>query len=116
MPKQGATQYDAAVGERAEHIRNVLAMSQNEVARRLGVTRQTIANYESGRTPMRADIVRMLCEVYGVSPDWLLGLTGTLVMKRKINGRLVELCEEGPTINSPLKTEKERQCQSTPEE
>lgn len=98
-------EYDVAIGERAAHIRNVLSMTMQEVADRLSVTRQTLSNYESGRTPMRADVVRSLCEVYGVSPSWLLGIDNELYHKSNMNGRSVELREKSPSIKSPLEEE-----------
>lgn len=95
-------EYDVAVGERAAHIRNVLSLTMQEVADKLSVTRQTLSNYESGKTPMRADVVRSLCEVYGISPSWLLGIDDELYHKSKVNGRLIELREKSPSIKSPL--------------
>lgn len=94
------SRYDMAVGERAAHIRNVLAMSSKEVAERIGITRQTLGNYESGRTPMKASTVRQLCLVYGCEPIWLLGMSDTLILRRKVNGRLIELREESPSIQT----------------
>ena len=100
--KDSGTRYDREIGERAAHIRNVFDISQTEVAARLGVTRQTLANYESGRTPMRAGVVRLLCDVYGISPSWLLGMTNELFFKGKKNGRSIELREQSPNIQSPM--------------
>ena len=95
-----ATAYDVAIGERAAHIRKVLAMTMSEVASRLNVTRQTLANYESGRTPMRASVIRQLCEVYGCQPTWLLGMDDRLHVKRKVGERFVELTETSPAIRT----------------
>lgn len=94
--------YDVAIGERAAHIRNVLSLSMNEVAERLSVTRQTLSNYENGKTPMRADVIRSLCEVYGIAPSWLLGIDDELYHKSSRNGRSIELREKSPSITSPL--------------
>lgn len=96
------TPYDKAIGERAAHIRNVLSLSMSEVAARLNVTRQTLSNYENGKTPMRADVIRSLCEVYGISPSWLLGIDDELYHKSRKNGRMIELREKSPSIQSPL--------------
>ena len=94
--------YDVAVGERASHIRNVLSMTLNEVADRLNITRQTLSNYESGKTPMRADVIRSLCEIYGISPSWLLGTDDSLNFKKVRGGRVMELHETSLSIKSPL--------------
>lgn len=98
------TPYDKQVGERAKHIREVLSITMQDVADQLGVTRQTVGNYESGSTPMRADIIRLLCEVYGVPSSWLLGMSDELYCKWEMkNGRIVELKEQSETIPSPKK-------------
>jgi len=102
---RGQSEYDVAIGERAAHIRNVLSMTMQEVADRLNVTRQTLSNYESGRTPMRADVVRSLCEVYNISHSWLLGISDELYFKSMIHGRSIELREKSPSIKSPLEEE-----------
>lgn len=82
-------------------------MTSNEVAKMLGVTRQTLCNYGSGRTPMRADVVRMLCEVYGVPATWLLGMTDNLDIKSNRNGRSLEIHEVSPSIPLRMRGEGE---------
>lgn len=94
--------YDKAVGERAARARTVLSMTTQYVADRLGITRQTLNNYEGGRTSMRTDIIRMLCELYGVTPSWLLGMTDEITITSKIGGRLTQFREESPVIPSPI--------------
>ncbi len=94
--------YDVAVGERASHMRKVLSMTSNEVADRLNVTRQTLSNYESGKTPMRADVIRSLCEIYDIDPSWLLGISDEVRQRSLRNGRTIELYERSPSIPSPL--------------
>lgn len=96
------TRFDREVGERAEHIRAVLSLPQQMVAEQIGVTRQTLSNYESGRTPMRAGTIRALCETYGVPASWLLGMDDELYHKSTINGRRLEIREKSPSIKSPL--------------
>ena len=90
--------FDVEVGKRAAHIRSVLSMSQEDVAEKLGITRQTLNNYESGKTPMRAYAVRALCDIYRCSSDWMLGSYGTLTVNRRVDGRTIELREEWPKI------------------
>lgn len=102
MSTRSATRFNCEVGERLEHIRNVLGMSQKIVADQLGVTRQTLSNYESGRNSMSAGIVRAACEIYGIPPSWLLGIDDELYHKSTVNGRRIEIREKSPSIASPL--------------
>lgn len=102
MSTRNATRFNREIGERLEHIRNVLGMSQKVVADQLGVTRQTLSNYESGRNSMSAGIVRAVCEVYHIPPSWLLGIDDELYHKSTVNGRRIEIREKSPSIASPL--------------
>lgn len=102
MSKRVSTRFNREVGERLEHMRNILGMSQQVVADQLGVTRQTLSNYESGRNSMSAGIVRAVCEIYGIPPSWLLGINDELYHKSTVNGRRIEIREKSPSIASPL--------------
>ena len=101
--KMKEKKYDAQIGERAKHIREVLGITRSEVADMLGVNPASITNYEHGKTPMRASTIRSLCGIYGVSATWLLGIEDTLHYKGEINGRKVEIIEESPSIEPPLR-------------
>lgn len=108
MSRKGATVFDQQVGERARHIREILSMTMQEAANQLGVTRQTLGNYENGATPMRADVVRSLCEVYGVPSSWMLGMTDELHCKWKRGGRTIELSEQSKHIEHRFRNRKTR--------
>lgn len=58
--------------ERLRAARAAAGLTQEQVGRALGVSAQTIANWEHGRTsPSTADVAR-LAALYRVSCDWLL--------------------------------------------
>lgn len=101
MRTRNTSEYDRKVGSRAQHIRRILSMGVGEVSERLGVSRQTLYYYENGTSPMRANIIRAMCELYGVSPEWLLGMTDTLVLKRVRDGMVLEIREECDRIELP---------------
>ena len=92
---------------RLSHMDIGVYLLQQEVADQLGVTRQTLGNYESGFTPMRADVVRSICEVYGVPSSWMLGMTDGLHCKWKRGGRTIELSEQSKHIESPIQEQKD---------
>lgn len=52
-----------------KQIRILRGMKQKSVAERLGVTRETIANWENGRYACSVAMLRKLCDLYGVSMD-----------------------------------------------
>lgn len=57
--------------DRIKQLRKALDLTQQEFADRIGVKRNSFANYETGRnTPIDAIIVSM-CREFNVNEDWL---------------------------------------------
>ena len=50
-----------------EMARAKVSMTQEEIAKKIGVDRNTYANYENYKTPMRIDKALLFCEVVNVS-------------------------------------------------
>jgi len=48
--------------------------SQNEMARKTGLTKSAISNYINGTREPRQDAIFKISEAYKVSPSWLMGL------------------------------------------
>jgi transcriptional regulator with XRE-family HTH domain len=79
--------------KRLKESREGFGMTQAQVAEMLHVTRQTVSKWENGvNDPDIGTIVR-LCDLYGVTLDWLLREDSTLVRrlarKERTFGRLV---------------------------
>ena len=51
------------------HLRKLNRMTQEDVAEKVGVTRQAIAKWEAGETVPDLDKCRLLADVFGVSLD-----------------------------------------------
>jgi transcriptional regulator with XRE-family HTH domain len=64
------------VGLRIKEARDRADMSQNELARLLDITGGAVGQWELGITIPRAQTINRLSEIFGVSPDWLLGKEG----------------------------------------
>ena len=62
------------LGETLWRLRERAGLSQEALAEKLGVTRQTVSNWENGRATPDAHKLAKLCEVLGVGADELLGL------------------------------------------
>ncbi len=60
------------IGQKLKDKRARLGLSQEQLAEQLGVTRQTIANWEKGKTYPDIGSVLKLSDLYGVSLDELL--------------------------------------------
>ena len=61
--------------ERVKQLREEKGVVQNDIAEYLNVTRSQIGEIERGRTSTPAERVYLLAEYFGVSSDYLLGLS-----------------------------------------
>ena len=64
----------SAIGQRIAEARRRADISQRELARRLGVTQQTIATLERRTSTPRSATLLKIAEILGVSPNELLGV------------------------------------------
>ena len=60
-----------ALGERLLNLRKEKKLSQEEVAEKLNVTRQTVSKWETDRSMPDFDKIVPLCELYGITPNEL---------------------------------------------
>lgn len=64
--------YYAEYGSRVREARKAVGITQDELARVLGLTRASVANIEAGRQKQLADQVITTANQLGVDPRWLL--------------------------------------------
>ena len=62
-------------GERVRLLRSGRSAAQDELAKLLGVTRTQISDIENGKTTTSLERLVLLSDSFGVSTDYLLGLT-----------------------------------------
>lgn len=60
---------------RVKELRIEKGMKQDDLAEILAVKRQTISKYETGLNDLDTGTIRRLCEIFGVTADYLLGLS-----------------------------------------
>ena len=60
------------IGENIKRMRLEREMSQEELANRIFTTRQTVSNYENGRSVPDLQTIEKLSEVFEVNPETLL--------------------------------------------
>ena len=60
------------IGEKIQSMRKARGWSQEELAERLGVSRQAVSRWESDSAKPDADRIVAVCELFGVSADYLL--------------------------------------------
>lgn len=68
--------------ERLKELRKSLNLTQQEFADKIGVKRNTIAQYESGRNAPIDAVITLICRTYGVSEAWLRTGEGEMFVPR----------------------------------
>lgn len=76
------------LGERIFELRKQNGLSQEELAEKLGVSRQSVSKWESGNVMPDIDKAVAMCELFGVTTDYLL--TGKDEEKNDINSDTLE--------------------------
>lgn len=72
--------------DRIKAIRKYLGITQQEMADRIGIKRNTIANYEIGRNVPIDAVISLICREFGVNEVWLrTGEGGDENMFTKVN-------------------------------
>ena len=66
------------LSERLKRLRQSMHLSQEQLARLLGVDRSTISSYERNVRQPPLDTLSRIADVFGVSTDYLLGRTSAL--------------------------------------
>ena len=98
MGKDGNRDSAGSLGERLVELRKKHGYSQQEIADRLSVTRQTISNWECGQGAPALDKAAELVAIYRISLDELAGLAGEreapavdIHILKKLEGRRCQL-------------------------
>lgn len=59
------------MNERIKKLRKELKLTQQEFADRIGIKRNTLANYEIGRNEPIDAVISLICRTFHVNEDWL---------------------------------------------
>ena len=65
------------LGDRISELRSMRSWSQVTLAKRLGVTKQAVSNWENGNIRPSIEMLLRLARLFGVPTDYLLGLENT---------------------------------------
>ena len=69
------------MNERIKELRKALGLTQQEFSDKIGVKRNTIAQYESGRNAPIDAVISLICREFNVSEEWLRTGTGDMWVK-----------------------------------
>ena len=90
----GDTDFLKEMGQRIMVRRKSLRMTQEELADKLGVSAQMISNLELGKKAIRPENLARVCEVLGLSADFVLTGTNTKTAVDAVADKLVQLTAE----------------------
>lgn len=62
------------LGERIRELRTAHDKSQVQLAQRLGVSKQSVSNWENGNAMPSVDMLVKIADFFSVTTDYLLGL------------------------------------------
>ncbi len=66
------------LGQRIAEIRNAFGWSQVDLAKRLGVAKQTVSNWENDNIQPSIEMLVRVAKTFGVTTDFLLGLDNAI--------------------------------------
>lgn len=64
-----------AYGERISELRTKMKLTQEELAKRIGITRAALSHYEKNRREPDYETLQKLADFFDVNVDYLLGRT-----------------------------------------
>lgn len=90
--------------ERMKLLRTELGYTQEEFAKRLGLARNSIANYEIGRREPTNAIIFSICREFGINEDWLRNGTEPMYLPAgdKLEGYLGQISKGDDTFIKDL--------------
>ncbi|MBR3187282.1 MAG: helix-turn-helix transcriptional regulator [Lachnospiraceae bacterium] len=82
------------MGDRIKQLRKELELTQEEFSGRLGIKRNTVAQYEIGRNEPQESVISLICREYNVSKKWLLTGEGEMFAKLDPDEELYQWAEK----------------------
>ena len=76
--------------ERIKKLRNTLGLTQQEFADKIGIKRNTIAQYEGGRNAPIDAVITLICREFNVNEAWLRTGEGEMFVPKTRNEELFE--------------------------
>lgn len=90
------------MNERIKELRKALGMTQQEIADRLGIKRNTYCQYEIGRNEPIDAVINLICREFHVSEAWLRTGEGEMFLRVSMEDELSEMFGRLISDDSPL--------------
>ena len=73
---------------RIKKIRKELDLTQQEFADKIGIKRNTLSTYESGRNEPIDAVISLICREFNVSKEWLRTGEGDMFVQQSIDDKI----------------------------
>lgn len=88
------------MNERIKELRNILNLTQQEFADKIGTGRGNIAGYETGKRSPSEAVISLICEKFNVNETWFRTGEGEMFIPRTRNQEITDflgdlIIEEG---------------------
>lgn len=90
-----STEDPEAYHQRVAQVREHFELSQDKMARQLGLSLRAYANYERGERTIPVELLRALYKRFSVDPIWLLTGDGHMILDRDVRYRLDQKTLDG---------------------
>lgn len=78
------------MNERLKKLRKELDMTQQEFADKIGIKRNTMATYESGRNEPIDAVISLICTKYNVNENWLRTGEGEMFVEMSYDDEIAQ--------------------------
>ncbi|MDH6152605.1 transcriptional regulator with XRE-family HTH domain [Paraburkholderia sp. WSM4179] len=85
--------------QRVAQVREHLGLSQDKMARQLGLSLRAYANYERGERAIPIELLRGLYGRFSVDPVWLMSGDGNMILDRDVRYRLDQKTLDGVLVS-----------------
>jgi len=94
------------IGKRIKQAREVLGISQTDIAKALGIEPSFLSNIESGKRNLSNRVTGILVYQYGISIDWLLSGNGEMfIANSKSREKLLDIIDKSGIKQLPVYSE-----------
>ena len=90
--------------EKIKEIRKYFKLTQQQLADKIGVSKQYLSRVENGYTELSKEKVTLLCDSFGISYEWFFGNGQKMLLKdEEINEAFVQDIDNLNNLNKVLK-------------
>jgi len=94
------------IGDQIKALRKTLDLTQQAFCERIGIKRNTIAKYETGRGEPIDAVVSLICREFGVSEEWLRTGNGKMFKEKETDALDILASEYGMSQSDRILIEK----------